>query len=188
MRPTINVNESVTDEVKRRLGAFEKKAPQVVASALNRAMTNVATNISKETRKSYHIKATDIKKTISKTRATRANIDAIVVSRGNLIPLDRFKVSPRKVSPNRKTPIKAAVKKTGAKKLKGAFVADVHGIKVFKRQTDRRLPIDRLFGPSVPQMLDNEVNRRQINIEGRNTFYRRLDHEIDRILSRGLQE
>lgn len=110
---------------------------------------------------------------------------AVVRSKGNLIPLDRFKVTPRTVQPKRKKPIKIAVKKNGAKSGGRAFVADINGIKVFKRVNKRRLPINRLFGPSIPQMLDNEEIREKINQEGFDTFNRRLDHEINRILSRG---
>lgn len=185
MRPTVELDRTMLEDVQRRLGEMEKKAPNVISSALNRALTNVASNVSKEVRQDYNIKAADIKSTLEKTRASKANLSAIVRSRGNLIPLDRFKVSPKKVSPKRKTPIKIAVKKTGMKPLGGAFVADISGIKVFKRQSKKRLPIDRLFGPSVPQMLQNEGIRENINREGEDMFYRRLDHEINRILDRG---
>ncbi|MFP3361890.1 hypothetical protein R0K17_31785, partial [Planococcus sp. SIMBA_143] len=74
-----------------------------------------------------------VKETLSKTRATKSNLNAIVQSKGSLIPLDRFKVSPKKVSPKRRSPIKVGVKKNGTKKLNGAFVSDISGLKVFKR-------------------------------------------------------
>lgn len=184
MRPTVDIDRELLEDIIDRLGTMSNKAPQVISSALNRALTNVASNISKEVRQDYNIKAADIKSTLDKTRASKSNLSAIVRSRGNLIPLDRFKVSPKKVAPKRKSPIKIGVKKDGVKPLKGAFVSDISGIKVFKRQGKTRLPIDRLFGPSVPQMLKNEEIRERINREGQETFYRRLDHEINRILER----
>lgn len=185
MRPTVDVDRNMLNDVRNRLGTMSNKAPQVISSALNRALTTVASNISKETRQQYNIKAADIKGTLEKTKASKTSLNAIVKSRGNLIPLDRFKVSPRKVTPKRKAAIKVGVKKNGMKTLSGAFVADINGIKVFKREGRKRLPINRLFGPSVPQMLKSEDIRRRINEEGRDTFYRRLDHEINRILQRG---
>lgn len=185
MKPTIQIDRQMLEDVQRRLGDMEKKAPQVISSALNRAITNVASNISKETRLRYNVKSKDVKSTLEKTRASKANMEAIVRSTGTLLPLDRFRVSPRKVTPKRKAPIKAGVKKGGMKPVKGAFVGDIHGIKVFRRQGKARLPIERLFGPSVPQMLQNEESRERINEEGREMFYRRLDHEINRILEKG---
>lgn len=186
--PTVRVDENMLNDVRGRLGDMSDKAPQAISSALNRAVTTVASTISKEVRKEYIIKAADIKETLEKGKANKTNLSAIVKSRGNLIPLDRFKVSPRKVSPKRKTPIKIAVKKDAAKPLKGAFVGDIHGIKVFKRSSRKRLPIDRLFGPSIPQMIGNEDVREKINTEGREMFERRLDHEINRILQRGASQ
>lgn len=185
MKPTIAIDHALLKDVQKRLGDMEKKAPQVVSSALNRALNNVVTNINREVRSRYNLKARDVKETLSKTRATRADLEAIVKSRGTLIPLDKFKVSPKKPAPKRKSPIKVAVKKGSLKPIKGAFVADINGPKVFRRQTEERLPIDRLFGPSVPQMLGNEEIRNRVNEEGRETFYRRLDHEVNRILDKG---
>lgn len=185
MRMTVKVDEKLLQEVQERLGQFSNKAPNAIANALNRAATNIRSNISKEVRKEYIIKASDVKATLSKNKASRGDLSVVVRSTGSVIPLDRFKVSPKTVNPKRKAPIKAAVKKGGMKEILRAFVADIHGIKVFQRKGKPRLPIRRLFGPSVPQMLGNETVRDQIEKEGHETFHRRLDHEINRILEKG---
>ncbi|CAM4111275.1 phage tail protein [Mesobacillus thioparans] len=185
MKITVDVNERLIQDVQQKLGSFQKKAPNAIANALNRAASTVNTNIGKEVRKQYVIKAGDVKATIVKTRATRALLGATVRSTGQLIPLDRFKVSPKTVQPKRKKPIKVSVKKGSLKEVMGAFVADISGTKIFKRSGENRLPIRRLFGPSVPQMLSNEEIRMTIDKEGSQTFYKRLDHEINRILEKG---
>lgn len=184
MRVSVGVNKRTMRRVQRKLGDMSRKTPNVVSSALNRAVTNIASNISKEVRKEYFIKAKDVKQTLTKNKSNRSTLSASVISSGETIPLDRFKVSPKTVKPKRKKPIKVAVQKTGLKELVGAFVADINGIKVFERVGDERLPIRRLFGPSVPQMLGNEEIREQIDREGQETFYKRLDHEIKRILDK----
>jgi bifunctional DNA-binding transcriptional regulator/antitoxin component of YhaV-PrlF toxin-antitoxin module len=184
MRVTVNVDEEMMKEVKEKLGDMQHKAPNAISNALNRAVTNVASNISKEVRSKYAIKAGDIKETITRNKSSRPTLSASVVSKGKLIPLDRFKVSPKTVQPKRKKPIKVAVKKEGLKEVLGAFVADINGIKVFERTSKSRLPIRRLFGPSVPQMLNNEEIRKKIEDEGQETFHKRLDHEINRILEK----
>jgi hypothetical protein len=185
IKTTVKVDRDLLHDVQKRLGTFSDKAPNAIANALNRALTTVAAQVSREVRKEYNIKAKDVKATLSKTRASRANLSAIVRSQGEVVPLDRFKVSPKTPQPKRKKPIKVAVKKTGLKPLLRAFVVDLHGIKVFRRKTKHRLPIQRLFGPSIPQMLGNEEILNKINREGKEMFYKRLDHEINRILSKG---
>ncbi|MCM3567854.1 phage tail protein [Neobacillus mesonae] len=182
---SVRLDRRTVREVQRRLGDMSSKAPNVLASSLNRAVTNVASNISKELRKEYTVKTTDIKNTLDKTKASRSNLRAVVRSQGELIPLDKFKVSPKTVQPKRKKPIKIGVKKDGIKPVLHAFVTDINGIKVFERMGKPRLPIRRLFGPSVPQMLNNEEVRNRINHEGYQMFNRRLDHEINRILNTG---
>jgi hypothetical protein len=184
MKMTVNVDEKLLKDVQKKLKDVPKKAPNAISNALNRAATNVNSNVSKEVRKEYVIKSGDIKATLTKTKATRSKLSAEVRSDGNVIPLDRFKVSPKTIKPNRKKPIKVAVKKGGVKPVLGAFVADVSGIKVFERTSKKRLPIRRLFGPSVPQMLGNGGIREEIERQGQETFERRLDHEINRILEK----
>lgn len=182
MRVVVDVDKKMIREIERRLGEMANRTPNAISNALNRALTNVKSNINKEIRKEYIIKARDIRETLKDQRATRSTLSASVRSIGRPIPLDRFRVSPKTVQPTRKKPIKIAVKKDGLKESLGAFVADINGIKVFKRQTKRRLPIKRLFGPSVPQMINVETAKK-IENEGRAMFLKRLDHEVNRIIS-----
>lgn len=189
MRMTVKVGDNVIDNVRKRLGSLEKKTPNVISNALNRTMTNMATNVSKEVRARYvKVKAKDInsKDVLYKKRSTRKTLSASLEYRGLLLPLDRFKVSPKTVNPRRKSPIKASVKKSnGVKPLMGAFIADINGIKVFERTSKSRLPIRRLFGPSVPQMIRNEDIKETVERKGMEKFNERIDHEIKNILRKG---
>lgn len=182
IQPTIRVDESIVREVQSQLGEMQSKAPRVIVNALNRTMTNMATNINREVRARYNIKAADIKETLVKKRATPSDLSASVKAKGGVIGLDHFKVLPKKPQPKRKSPIKAAVKKESAKKLPGAFVADKSGLKVFVRNTKKRLPIRRLYGPSIPQMLKNNVVKSEIQTKAEDMFQQRLIHEISRLV------
>ncbi|MEI2466652.1 phage tail protein [Niallia taxi] len=185
MNVTVDLNQQMLTQVQSRLGALSNKAPNALTNALNRTLTNVASNVSKEIRKEYNIKASDVKQTITKTKASRSRMTAIVTSKGTPIPLDRFKISPKTVQPKRKKPIKVGVKKGGLKEVLGAFVSDLNGIKVFQREGKKRLPVKRLYGPSIPQMLGNQEVVNKINQEGAMMFNTRINHEITRILDRG---
>lgn len=174
-------------EIENRIGPFTRRTPSAISNAINRAVTNVNSNIKKEVRKEYNIKAKDIQSTLTKTRATKTNLTGEVVSSGDLIALDKFKVSPKTVNPRRKTPIKIGVKKDGLKPVLRAFVTDINGLKVMERKGKPRLPINRLFGPSIPQMIDNDGVREKIIQEGQQMFLNRFDHEINRILGSGIR-
>lgn len=185
MRLIVGVDETTLKYVQYRLGEFSKRAPNAISNALNRGMTNVGSNIRKEVRKEYHIKAGDVNATLSRHRANRGSLTATVESKGHLIGLDKFKVNPRTINPRRKTPLRVAVKKSGGSTVGGAFMAEINGPKLLMRMKKTRLPIRRLFGPSIPQMLGREDIREFIMNDGQDTFDRRLEHEINRLLGTG---
>lgn len=186
MRQIIEINKKDIKRIENLLGNMHKRTPNVIANAANRAATTIVASIKKEVRSKYHIKAGDIQNTIVRKKATRSTLYTEVRSKGNLIGLDKFKVLPKNPNPKRKKPIRVAVKKEGgAKQLVSSFVADIYGNKVFERKGKNRLPIQRLFGPSVPQMIDNADVRNKIEQAGIDMFSKRLEHEMNRLLEKG---
>lgn len=170
-------------KVEKELGSFRNKTPTVLTRALNRAAQNAKTNAVRKVREQYQVKAKDIRDTIKITKANKSTLGAIVKSTGYRIPLNKFKVNP--ANPRPKNPpkvLKVAVKKDGLKELLGAFVADINGSKVFRRTTSKRLPIELLYGPAVPQMLGNVSVKDFIENEAAKVFEQRLNHEINRAL------
>ncbi len=111
MKYRIEANDRTLDYVEYRLGDFHKRAPGAISNAINRATTNINSNISKKLRQEYIVKAAVIRRTLTRTRASRANLGSEVRSTGGVIPLLEFKVAPKTINPRRKSPIKAAVKK-----------------------------------------------------------------------------
>lgn len=178
----ISVDIKEIYKVEKELGKYKSQAPSVISRAINRAATNAKTNASKKVREQYTVKAKDVKDTIKIKKATKSNLVSIVKSSGERIPLIKFKVSPPNPRPSTHPVLKVGVKKGGLKTLVGAFVADVNGNKVFKRTSSSRLPIQQLFGPAVPQMMNNDSVKDYIEQEATKMYQQRLDHEIERIL------
>ena len=111
---------------------------------------------------------------------------ALLKSRGELIPLDHFKYTPKQPRPkNPPKSLKVQVKKTGYKELFHAFVADINGPKIWQRAGAPRLPIKRLMGPAIPQMLGQQNVREAVLQRAAETYNKRLDHEINRMLEVG---
>ena len=183
MSVRIVIDETGIEEVAQRLGEIRNKAPNAISNALNRSLTNVSATLKKEVRSQYHVKAGDIQKTLKMKRATAAKLSAEVRSSGSPISLDKFKVSPKTANPRRKSQLKIAVKKNGTKQILGAFIANISGNKVFKRVGKHRLPIEKLFGPSVPQMASEEGIVDTVNTKAAQTYAQRLEHEINRLLA-----
>lgn len=109
------------EEIRRRLGSLEDKAPFVLANAINRALTNVRKNMGKQTAARYNITAGEVRKSIKITQADKRKLQGIVRSRASPIALVKFKVSPdRRVdySSGRPSPevYMASVEKGGADK------------------------------------------------------------------------
>lgn len=184
MSVRIVIDNAELQRVQDKLGEIKHKAPNAIASALNRAITNVKANVPKEVRQNYHVKAGDVKQTLKIMKASASKLQGEVKSSGQTLGLDNLKVSPKTVNPKRKSQLKIAVKKGSTKQVLGAFIASINGTKVFKRDGKGRLPISRLMGPSVPQMIGNEETVNKINQEAKNTYETRINHEINRLLSR----
>lgn len=184
MSVKIVVDDAALKDVQKRLGTLAHKAPNAIANSLNRSVSNINANIPKEVRKDYHMKAGDIKKSLNSVRASPKKLAAQVTSKGKLVGLDKFKVSPKTVNPKRKSQLKIAVKKDGMKQIMGAFVANIHGTKIFKREGEKRLPVGRLMGPSIPQMIGNEETVKRIEHQSWVTYEKNLNHYINFLLSK----
>jgi hypothetical protein len=178
----IEIDSRALQQVEMRLGRMKSKAPMAISRALNRTATNAKTNVSKKSREIYVIKSKDINQALKITRSSRGSLNATLVYRSERIPLDKFKFNPKKPRPKKPPTLKVSVKKDGMKSLLHAFVADINGAKIFERVGKSRLPIQRLFGPAVPQMVVNEELRQFVEREAEATYAKRLDHEIERIL------
>ena len=185
MRIEITIPEHQIMGIEQQLENIPKETPHVIRRALNRSLTTMQTAAKKEVRERYHIKAGHIQEHLSTEKATTSNLQVRLQGKGRPIPLDRFKYSPRTPNPKRKKPISVAVKKDGNKSLPGAFVTDSNGNKIFKRVGKKRLPIERLYGPSLPQMMNANEIPENVKIAGLDTFEKRVNHDVSRILARG---
>lgn len=82
------------EEIRRRLGGLEDKAPLVLANAINRALTNIRKNMGKQTEARYNITSAEVRKSIKITQASKRKQQGLVISRASPIALVKFKVSP----------------------------------------------------------------------------------------------
>lgn len=180
----IVVDDAELQRVQGMLGEFKHKAPNIIASAMNRSITNIKANVPKEVRKDYNVKAAEVKDTLKILKANASKLQAEVKSTGKVLGLDKYKVSPKTVNPKRKSQLKISIKKSNTKQILGSFIANINGVKVFKRDGKKRLPISRLMGPSVPQMIGKQEKVDKINRDAYVMYERRINQDINHFLSK----
>ena len=147
--------------------------PKIVTKAVNatipRTMRKARTNVSKEIRKTYNVKAKTIKDTVRlESRKTSEETVSILSYRGGALPVDRFGTRVRSVSSTRgrRVGVSAKVKKGGRRGIvSGGFPLRGRTGPTMQRTGDPREDprfkgdetIERVFRLSVPQMLNDEV-------------------------------
>lgn len=172
------------EKAERMLEHIPGAAPKAMARAINRATDSAKTEAARTVTRGYHIRHRDVLDTIKIHRATPDDLNAIILSRGNLIPLMKFRVSPNRPTPGKKRTVVARVKRNGGGSITNAFVTRLKNghVGVFNRAGKRRFPIEQRYGPSVPEMLNSPSVTQRVQQMASVRLEQRLDHEIDRIL------
>lgn len=182
----INIDARELVRVTKALGGLKAQAPGAINRALNRTAQAARTAAARAVKDNYYVKVSDAKKTMKIHRGTKQRLGAFVLSKGNLVPLDKYKVKPKTIRTGKKQPKrKAAVTKGKSPSLMpGSFMANINGPKLMQRVGKRRLPISRLMGPAIPQLVDNDDVINEVDKVVMETYQKRMDHEIRRILDR----
>ena len=177
-------------DVAKILGDLGKKAPGIIARALNRSAESARTNVVRQAREAYFVKSADVRGTITIQKATTDRLWVIVKSRGTRRPLSAFNVKPGRPIPKKPPAVlRVAVMRSGLKGLPGAFLARGRAsgkLHVLTRVSSKRYPIRIRYGPSVPEMIGSNLSkgvyRSHVERQAEEIFVKRLDHEINRVL------
>ena len=153
--------------------------------AMNRTARNIATTTKREVASRYFVKQKQVADTLKISKASKSNLEVAVVSKGEKLELEKFKVSPREpvkiISREERTPkvYKAAVKKAGGLK-------PLYGKKgtqgIFFRSRGKAYPIKQVMGPAIPQIIDNKEIMENIMKKANETLEKRIEHELSRVM------
>ena len=154
-----------------------KLLDKVIGRTLGRTATKFKKITTQEVRKTYNIKAKELKSYIKLKRTDKFEREFII--EGKTLGLEKFK--PRQI----KSGVSVMVKKGNRIKLAHAFLAkDRNGnIRVFERETKKRMPISRLFSLSVPQMFNEKILEKGFK-EAEETFEKEFKHNLDYYLGK----
>lgn len=177
----IEVDKTDLKNVQRRLGNLERKAPMVVARALNKTAVSARQQLATQTKKVYTYKKS-VREQMDIRKASVGNLSALIESLGKPHNLTSFTYSARK-----KKGASAAQLKGGGKKM----LVGPKGIKAWKttatggkgggllqREGKERYPLKFLSGTSTPKMIENEKVYGTVNPEIQEKLRKNIDNQI----------
>lgn len=181
----VDVVEDSLDKATRLLAGINGGVYKAVGSALSRAAATGKTAAKQPVMKEYTISQSEF---LARTRninhfvrESSGGISVVFGFRGNVIPLMKFNT---RVNGSGQTVTQ--VKRSGsAETLNRAFSAQMGGHRgVYERVGVKRFPVEELYGPATPQMMySNEEVTDEIERKVADTYEKRIDHEILRILN-----
>lgn len=186
----LSVNVRGLDKELQRMSKTQERVQVAVMHAINRVADRTRTSITREAAKDYIIKVGTVREAIKVRKTDKTTMTAVITATGKNIELKEFRVKPMRVQHKgrRNKRLRVQVKKnSGAKELSRAFVAQLQGqsgLNVYERVGRERYIVNKLFGPSVPQMIKNESVLERI----RRTAEDRLNQETNRQITRLLEK
>lgn len=180
-RIQISGDDGGLERAERMLAGIPGGATRAVVSALNRASQTGRTTAVRQVTQRYTLKAGFVRNEIHLEKASSSNLVAGIKNSGKPLPLSAYLYKPKKDTTGRnRQQVYVSVKKDGMKPLARGFV---WGERVMQRAEKGRR-ITRVTGPALPVILNNEQIRYAIEDAMTETFDKRLEHEISRLLNK----
>lgn len=172
------------ERVDKVLKDLPKEADKIKYRAVQRAALAGKSEAVKQGKNKYNLKSAEITKTFRLIKPTKDNPVAELTSTGKRVRLIKFKVNPKGVPKKRKMVKVSVLKAQGMKTLKNAFIAKMPNgtTGIFERESEKRMPIKQLYGPSVPQLFKEPTVRQAIQNKAKEVLENRLVHELGRYI------
>lgn len=161
--------------------AMLKRFPDSVAipaavRGINKALANTRTAASSGIRKRRALSASVVRDALRIKKATKAKLSAALVVSGRPIPLRDYKARQTRKGVT-------AMVSTGARKLvthhgNASFLVSKLGGHVFAREGTDRLPLKKLYGPSIPSTFLTEEVRTAWETTARTAIVKRTNEEL----------
>lgn len=181
----VDVAEESIDRVTKLLAGLHGGVYKAVGSALTRAAAAGKAVAKRAVSKEYAISQseflTQTKNINHFIRESSGEISVVFGFQGYVIPLLKFNTRI-----NNDGQVVTQVKRSGAgEALNCAFDAQMGSHRgIYERKGPSRFPVTELYGPATPQMMySNEAVTDEIEDKMAETYEKRIDHEILRILN-----
>ncbi|MBQ8698576.1 MAG: hypothetical protein IJ521_06225 [Schwartzia sp.] len=167
----IEVSRASAKALEEQLAALKgEKVYAAMSQAAKRAASHAKRIGTKHVRQTYTIDAASVKAATS-IRGTQGG--AVLRIAGPRKSAGHYKAKKRKGG------IFVSVKKGSGDIVPRSFA---YSNTFFKRQGKDRLPIERIFGPAVPQLFGNDAIKEEIAAEAMKKYEERIRHEVGRLI------
>lgn len=182
MKLSVKVDNKTFERASKLLEGIPGGVEKATVSALNRALQEGRTAGVREVTNIYAIKAKDVRGAIELRAANKGDIEAEMFVSGTNLSLKRFAIRPNSDTTGAKRrQVRVARKKGRFETLDKGFVWRGHA---FRREGNKRLPIEKQFGPSIPAMFGNDNVVDKVEDTMVKAVDKRLEHETNRILNK----
>ena len=195
----IEVSEETTERLSIILAGIEDADQKVLKPALDRGLTAGKTAFNKQIKEVYNITTTAInehsKVGYNKVVMEEDELIGSIKFAGTVIPLYKFKVSPKTPTYGKKK-VSVSVKKGSTGESQRAFIAQMQSghLGVFNRtddyskkqrnqrnKTKHNQMIEERLGPSVPRMAENAVVLQTVEDRVNEVINKRIQQELERL-------
>ncbi len=172
----ISIDAAGLEDARKALEGIPGGIERATSRAVNRAILAARTEGTKDVGKEYVIRASDVKANMTIKKAGAGDISAALSVKGSAIDIQKFKVKVKKSG------IFVQVKRSGGAELPHSFFVTTNGLGIYHRQESSRLPIQKEWGPSMPQMIGNPAIIEAMSQKSQEAIEKRLPHEVNAIL------
>lgn len=156
----------------------EKTLKKVEIRSLNRAIRGARTEISRSIRKDFRLKSSTLKEFMTLRRASSGAKDAEATIKFRHEPLSAIRFG----NPSQtRRGFSVTIFRGNRQTISGGFISDQLGGHGFVRRGPERLPIRKIFGPSVRQMAPKAIEKTKKAVN------ERMEKELTRNLARYLK-
>jgi hypothetical protein len=180
----VTLNAMQLRKLERALGHIKGGVQKAMAGAINRTLNKGRTEVKREIRKIYEIKAKDIPVRVRGANVAQPKGEIII--RDKMLDLNKFKVQPKGVQRLRKKRmIKATVRRGKGGFIPHGFVAGVPSgyIGPFTRVGKARLPIRKRIAIGAPIMASQPNVGPAVNKAMGDTLAKAMDQQIKRVMA-----
>lgn len=165
------------EQVQDLIAVYPARVKKASRRSVNLTAKRVSTESSRNISRDYTIKQRELKANIKRKLARGSNPNAYIDFFKEFMPLDKFRHNGR-LGVRRKKGLLVQVRKGRKTLYNGAFLGSTAGgLKIFKREGKLRLPIKRLLGPAISQMVTKE-NLEQMELSAKERFLNAFNHEM----------
>ena len=158
------------------IGEIPKKARGAIARGLNKTAQNVSTSANRAIRQRRALPAKTVREAIKIRRATTQRLESALVVTGRPIALRDYQA--RQTKNGVTVAVTPGKRKTVTHSGNKAFIVKKIGGHVFARESRSKLPIKKLFGPSLPSTFVQEEVKKAWTATAVEAMPKRIAEEI----------